>query len=91
MARGSASSPLYVASQPPADPAMLPAYLAQELQKIQRTIQQLAAGHIDTSYAAPDRPREGDLRLADGVHWNPVGAGAPRFVGYRNGSWALLG
>lgn len=86
------ASPLYVPGPPPAAlPAEARAYLAQELQKIQRALVLLAAGHIDTTYVAPDRPREGDFRLADGVNWNPVGASAPRFVGYRGGAWVLLG
>jgi hypothetical protein len=91
MAGGSGNSPLYVAARPPTDPAQLSAYLTEELQRIQRALQQLAAGHIDTTYVAPPRPREGDIRLADGVHWDPVAAGAPRFVGYADGAWRLLG
>lgn len=89
--RGTFSSALYVAAQAPTEPAQLAAYLNAEFQKLQRAVQQLAAGHIDTSYAAPDKPRDGDIRLADGTHWDPVAAGAPRFVGYAAGAWRLLG
>jgi hypothetical protein len=88
---GTSATPLYVAGRPPEDPRQLPRYLAQEFEKMQRALQQLAAGHVDVSFAPPAKPREGDFRLSDGVYWDPVGAGAPRFVGYRDGAWALLG
>lgn len=91
MVRGTSSSPLYVAAKAPEDPAQLAVYLNAEFQRIQRALQQLAAGHIDTTHAAPLKPRDGDIRLADGTDWDPVAAGAPRFVGYRDGAWALLG
>lgn len=89
--RGGASSVVYAPSAPPSDPVALNAYLNEEFSKIAVAIGRLAAGHVDTSYAAPDKPREGDLRLADGTHWDPVSAGAPRFVGYAGGAWRLLG
>ena len=88
---GTASSPLYVPGPPPNDPKALPRYLYEEFQKLQRTVSLLAAGHIDTSYAAPAKPRDGDIRLADGIDWDPVLAGAPRFVGYYAGAWHSLG
>lgn len=91
MTTGTVVSPLYVAAQAPNNPAELAAYLNQEFQRIQRALQQLAAGHIDTSHREPAKPREGDIRLADGVDWDPVAAGAPRFVGYAGGAWRLLG
>jgi hypothetical protein len=81
----------YIAGPVPENPKEIPRYLREELAKIAGAVSNLAAGHIDTSYAAPPRPREGDIRLADGTHWDPVSAGAPRFVGYRDGAWAELG
>lgn len=89
--KGTIASPIYSAALAPSDPTALPAYLNAEFEKIQRAILLLGKGHIDTSYAAPAKPRDGDIRLADGVHWNPIAAGAPRFVGYRGGAWVLLG
>lgn len=89
--RGGASSAVYVAGPVPADPKQLLTFLNEELTKLAGTLLKLAAGHVDTTYAPPDKPREGDLRLADGTHWDPVGAGAPRFVGYAGGAWRLLG
>ena len=34
-------------------------------------IQALAAGHLDPLHKAPLKPRAGDIRIADGVDWNP--------------------
>lgn len=42
----------------------------------------LALGHLDTTHVAPEKPRDGDFRVADGVHWNPgSGGGLYRFNG----------
>lgn len=90
MARGTQSSPLYVAAQAPSDPRALPRYLEQEFQKIALAVKQLAAGHFDITYAAPEKPREGDVRLADGTHWNP-GAGKGLYRYDVTGGWIGLG
>lgn len=67
----------------------LHAYLRNELTAISAAIQALAVGHLDKEYAAPSKPRDGDLRYADGTTWNP-GSGAGIY--YFNGSiWKLLG
>jgi hypothetical protein len=90
-AQATSASAFYAPETPPADPKLLPAYLAAEFQKIQRAIVQLSKGHVEMTYVAPAKPRDGDIRLADGTKWNPVAAGAPRFVGYYSGGWHLLG
>lgn len=64
-------------------------YVDSELRAIATAINLLAAGHIDITYAAPEKPRVGDIRLADGTSWNPgLGAG---FYGYHSGAWNKLG
>jgi hypothetical protein len=83
------NSVFYAPQIPPTDPAGLSAYLADELARIQNAISILASGHIDMSYAAPDKPRNGDIRLADGTSWNP-GSGQG-FYGYYNSTWNFLG
>jgi hypothetical protein len=65
----------YAPETPPADPKALSAYLDKELNRIAAVIQLLAAGHIDRSHVAPTKPRDGDIRFADGSDWNP-GSGA---------------
>lgn len=72
----------------PTDPSQIPRYLQDEILKIQAAIQALADGHIDMTYAAPAKPREGDLRLADGTTWNP-GSGKGIYA-YYNSTWNKL-
>lgn len=48
----------------------------------------LAAGHLDKVYVVPTKPRDGDLRYADGTSWNP-GGGKGLYM--HNGSvWTLI-
>ena len=78
----------YVPDQAPASPADIPRFLNEELLKIQAAIQALAAGHLDKQHVAPTKPRDGDIRYADGAAWNP-GAGAGIY--WFNGSaWTKL-
>jgi hypothetical protein len=73
----------------PTNPADLPAFLRDELAGLQNAIAILAAGHIDTSHVAPLKPRDGDIRLADGTDWNP-GSGQGVYC-YYNSTWNFLG
>jgi hypothetical protein len=81
---------MYAPSPVPNDTQDLARYLSNELQAIQNAIMQLAEGHIDVTNVAPKRPREGDIRLCDGVNFNPTGAGKG-FYGYYNSAWHFLG
>lgn len=64
-------------------------FLFDELQKIAGVISLLADGHVETTYAAPAKPRAGDIRLADGTSWDP-GSGAGVYA-YYSGTWNFLG
>jgi hypothetical protein len=87
---GNLGSNLYAPGQVPADPAALPAFLADELRKLQTAIALLAAGHIDKSYAAPPKPRDGDLIYADGTTYNP-GSGKGVYQYRDDAAWHFLG
>ena len=39
---------------------------------------------------APATPLTGMLAYSDGVNWDPVSAGAPRYVRYDGAAWAAL-
>lgn len=79
----------YAPNLPPSDPAELQRYLTLELASIAAAVQALALGHIDTSNAAPTKPRTGDIRLADGTNWNP-GSGQGVYA-YYGSAWHFLG
>ena len=83
------NSVFYVPEPTPANAQELPAYIARKLEKIRIAMDMLALGHLDKTHVAPAKPREGDIRLADGTDWNP-GSGAG-FYGYYGGAWAKLG
>lgn len=63
-------------------------YLRNELQKIAAAIQALSVGHLDKVYAAPSKPRDGDMRYADGTTWNP-GSGAGIYW-YNGSTWTKM-
>ena len=81
----------YAPTEPPSDPSQIGLYIKGELLKIGAVLQLLAAGHLEKTTVAPVKPREGDLRLADGVNWKPNGTGAAGVWCYYGGSWKLLG
>lgn len=78
----------YVPNVIPLTQDELPRFLKDELDSISRSIGLLASGHFDTTNVAPTRPREGDIRLADGTNWNP-GNGAGLYL-YTSSAWTVL-
>lgn len=85
----SISSVQYMPGQVPEAPAQLREYLEAELGRIASAIGLLAAGHIDRTYAVPAKPRDGDIRYADGAAWNP---GSGEGIYFFNGVvWKPLG
>lgn len=79
----------YVPADVPQDAEGLQYYLRTELQKISAAIYALSLGHLDMTTVAPTKPRDGDIRYADGTSWNP-GAGKGVYV-YKTSAWVLLG
>lgn len=79
----------YAPEPPPADVSQISAYIERELFKVKMAIDLLALGHLDETFVAPVKPRNGDLRYADGTSWNP-GSGRGVYV-YKGSSWVLLG
>ena len=79
----------YWPENPPTDAADMGRFVYSELQKISIAIAALAKGHLDKSYAAPTKPREGDLMYADGTTYNP-GSGQGIYA-YYGAAWHFLG
>jgi hypothetical protein len=80
----------YVPDIVPQNPADFPRYAQAEFLKLQTVIAGLIAGHLDVTTVAPTKPRNGDIRYADGTLWSPS-AGGEGFYGYYAGSWKKLG
>lgn len=81
----------YTPGDPPADPAQMQRYLRELETRIAATFAALAAGHLDKTYVAPAKPRDGDIRYADGVSWLPNGAGGVGIWYYKVNTWIQLG
>jgi hypothetical protein len=72
----------YFASQTPPTAEQLPSFLNNELLKIQSAFQLLSLGYSAKTHVAPTKPRDGDIRYADGTDWNPGnGAGLYQYQG----------
>jgi hypothetical protein len=92
MVRASNSSTVgYAPSQLPDDAAEMQRFFSSELQKIATAIAGLSVGHLDKTTVAPAKPRDGDIRYADGSLWNP-GSGVGVYY-YKGASltWVFLG
>ncbi len=68
----------------PPDPKDMRRFLTTQLARISAAVNLLAAGHIDLTSVSPGKPRNGDIRIADGVNWNPGSGEGPYWY---NGAW----
>lgn len=93
MRGGRESGAIYTPSLVPTDPKDLPRFLGEELRKLQACIAILAAGHVDKTFAEPDKFEDGDVVYADGTSWKPNGTGGVGFWYYNEDSalWIQLG
>jgi hypothetical protein len=81
----------YAPGQVPTDAAEMQRFFMSELQKISVAISLIGLGHLDKTTAAPIKPRDGDVRYADGISWNPgSGVGVYYYKGATS-AWVLLG
>ena len=63
-------------------------YLFHELNRLSDIIFNLDVMRLEQTNVAPNKPRDGDIRYADGTNWNPgSGTGIYAYVG---GSWTKL-
>lgn len=77
--------PIFVA---PYDPETKIAFLEQYVTDLWYAVQDLQESLIVPQKAAPAKPREGMIRYADGVSWDPgSGAGLYQYIG---ASWNKL-
>ena len=65
-------------------------FISDELSKVSFAIDQVSMGHLDVQNVAPDKPRQGDLRYADGSNWNPSAGGEGIYFFNAAGAWVKL-
>jgi|TARA_R100000742_G_C4234154_1_gene55094 hypothetical protein len=80
----------YTPSPVPDNTEDIPAYLRQEFERMSGIINNIADGHFDVSNVAPDKPRTGDIRYADGSNWNPGSTGEGVYIYLSTGAWSKL-
>ncbi len=72
----------------PASNENLSDYLFHELNRLSDVIFNLDVMRLEQTNVEPDKPRDGDIRYADGTNWNPgSGIGIYAYVG---GAWTKL-
>jgi len=75
------------------DPKLQPllTWMMNELQGIaQGARDSVDSLQLNVLHKAPNKPRDGIIVCADGVNWQPLGAGGGYF-GYFGGAWVKLG
>ncbi len=77
----------YTPSNVPANSEDLPTYLQKELDRLSSIISNIADGHIDMVHVAPEKPRNGDIRYADGSDWDPGHGRALYYYDGIDGHW----
>lgn len=78
----------YRPEPPPDDLSDMREYLSRELDRIANAIDSLIELRMEISYVEPPRPRDGDVRFADGTEWDP-GSGRGLYE-RRDGAWEKL-
>jgi hypothetical protein len=72
----------------PVDNENLSDYLFHELNRLSDVLFNLDVMRLEQTNVAPNKPRDGDMRYADGTNWNPgSGAGIYAYIGT---SWTKL-
>ena len=64
-------------------------YLINELKRLSDIIFNQATFRLEHTNVAPDKPRLGDIRYADGSNWNP-GSGEGIYFFNSSGNWVKL-
>jgi len=80
----------------PIEPEALPDYLYRELNRLSEILFNVDVLSIEQTYVEPGaentrltKPRDGDIRYADGTKWNPGGTGAGIYF-FNGSAWAKL-
>lgn len=82
----------YTPRNVPSDPAALPDFLRSEFQRLQeelgaaQALLRIAEINVD-----PSKPRQGDIRLADGTNWDPIADGLQQPVWFDGTQWQPFG
>ena len=66
----------------PENPEYLGKFVIRELNKLGDILYNVAQLRLEQTNVAPEKPRDGDIRYADGTNWNPgSGVGIYAYIG----------
>jgi hypothetical protein len=86
------SSPFFLPTPPPIpmtdEGRVLLNYFTSQVEALANMVKLVAEGHLDPLSEAPDKPRDGDIRYADGTTWNP-GSGRGLYL-RKQTSWVFI-
>tara|TARA_R110002020_G_scaffold3587_1_gene15998 strand:+ start:2774 stop:3052 length:279 start_codon:yes stop_codon:yes gene_type:complete len=72
----------------PENPEYLGEFVIRELNKLGDIIYNVAQLRLEQTNVEPEKPRDGDIRYADGTNWNPgSGVGIYAYIG---AAWTKL-
>ena len=75
----------------PVNPEDLPDYLFNELNRLGDILFNLDTFRLEPTNVAPTKPRDGDIRYADGTNWNPgSGQGIYAYIDDGSPAWEKL-
>ena len=75
----------------PVNPEDLPDYLFSELNRLGDILFNLDTFRLESTNVAPTKPRDGDIRYADGTNWNPgSGQGIYAYIDDGSPAWEKL-
>ena len=65
-------------------------YVVNELKRLANVVLNQAIFRLERTHVAPDRPRGGDIRYADGSNWNPGSGEGIYFFNESTTAWVKL-
>ena len=74
----------------PLDKDDLGLYIVDELKRLGDILFNQATFRLERVHSAPDKPRGGDIRYADGTNWNPGSGEGIYFYKETTGAWVQL-
>jgi len=72
----------------PENPEYLGEFVIRELNKLGDIIYNVAQLRLEQTNVEPEKPRDGDIRYADGTNWNP--GGGVGIYAYIGTAWTKL-
>ena len=80
----------YEPGPPPTNQEDMGIYVVNELKRLANVVLNQAIFRLERTHVAPDRPRGGDIRYADGSNWNPGSGEGIYFFNESTTAWVKL-